>query len=80
MTFNTLQEIKDHQFIGTHFHDSAVFRAIDTFTLRDDVPIADKAEAIRIMVDKGMGCGREEQFTDEELVSSQLALMAEYNN
>lgn len=66
--FENIQQIKDHQFIGTHYHDSNAFKAIDAFVQDVNTSVEDKAEALRQMQDRGMGCGRDEQVSDEQFV------------
>jgi CO dehydrogenase/acetyl-CoA synthase epsilon subunit len=72
ITFTDIQQIKDHQFVGNHYHDSQAFDAIDRFVQDDNTSIADKAEALRQMQDRGMGCGRDEETTDEVFVETYL--------
>lgn len=72
MKFNSIKEIQEHKFIGNHYHDMSTFDAIEEFVLRDDVSIQDKAEALRVMTDHGMGCGRDEETDDHVLVEEYL--------
>ena len=68
----TLQQIQNHQFIGNFGSDSQAFQDIDTFALNTDNPLSERAEVLRIMTDKGMGCGRDEQMSDSEIVQDYL--------
>lgn len=67
--FSNIEEIKNHKFAGNHFFDCGSFTGIENFVLDGSNSIADRAEALRIMSDKGMGCGREEHLTDAALVN-----------
>lgn len=73
--FDSIDQIKEHTFAGCYLFDGAAFRGIEKFVLDTSHSIADRAEALRIMSDKGMGCGRDEDFSDEALVQ---AFMDEY--
>lgn len=55
MQFNKIQEIREHKFIGNAHRDNDAFTAICDFADDDCLPIADRAEALRIMARKGMG-------------------------
>jgi hypothetical protein len=72
MKFNTIQQIQAHQFIGNHHSDHLAFTAIESFVQRSTTSLKDQAEALRVMGDEGMGLGREEHITDQELVDSYL--------
>lgn len=72
MKFNTIQEIQNHQFFGNHFSDHTAFKAIDQFVLDESNSIADRAESLRVMSDKGMSCGRDEQISDIDLVTEYI--------
>ncbi len=69
MKFNTIQEIQNHQFFGNHFSDHTAFNAIDQFAQDESNSMSDRAESLRIMSDKGMSCGRDEQISDIDLVT-----------
>lgn len=71
-TFTNIEQIKQHQFIGNHASDYSAFNGIDAFVQDESTSIADKAEALRQMQDRGMGCGRSEELTDEQFVESYL--------
>jgi len=71
MKFETIDQIKAHQFVGNHAGDSEAFRAIEMFILSPG-SIEDRAEAIRQMSDRGMGLGRIETHSDEEIVNDYL--------
>ncbi|MNC78185.1 hypothetical protein D3C75_1303420 [compost metagenome] len=73
ITFTNIQEITSHQFVGNHYSDSLAFNAIDAFVQDENTSIADKAEALRQMQDRGMGCGRDEETSDEDFVEMYLA-------
>lgn len=70
--FTTIQQITSHQFIGNHHSDSHAFNAIDSFVKSPQISVADKAEALRQMQDRGMGCGRQEDMDDETFVAAYL--------
>lgn len=67
-SFISLAEIAAHQFVGNHASDAEAFDAIQVFVADEKNSIADRAEALRIMSDKGMGCGRMEDESDEYVV------------
>ncbi len=73
MVFNTVEEIEAHVFVGNHASDMAAFDAIHVFVEDESNTYAKRAEALRIMGEKGMGFGREEEVDDEELVDNYLA-------
>lgn len=66
--FKTLDEIKGHAFYGNHAFDHQAFQGISRFVDDKNNSIQDRGEAIRIKADKGMGCGRLLNKTDEELI------------
>lgn len=70
--FNNLNEIKSYKFVGNAYNDGDVFFAFDDFVNRNDVSLSDKAEALRILSDKGMGCGRNDKISDVDLVNEYL--------
>lgn len=72
IAFNTIQEIQNHEFVGNHYSDCNAFNAIDTFVQNASNSLSDRAEALRVMSDKGMGCGRDEHMSDEEVVRSYI--------
>lgn len=75
MTFDSIEQIKAHQFAGNHYMDSDAFNAIDAFVQDEKTSLADKAEALRVMGDKGMGIGRDEHISDQDLVTEYLDLL-----
>lgn len=70
--FTNIEQIKSHTFVGNHASDAHAFNAIDSFVQSTQTSIADKAEALRQMQDRGMGCGRSEDLTDEQFVEAYL--------
>lgn len=72
MVFDSIEQIKAHQFVGNYHSDSEAFNAIETFVLKKGTSLADQAEALRVMGDKGMGIGRDEHMSDQELVDAYL--------
>lgn len=70
--FNNIEEIKAHQWIGNAYHDQEAFDAIDAYVLDTNNSLADRAEALRQMSDKGMGCGRDEDMRDEDIVQEYI--------
>lgn len=72
ISFTNIEQIKSHQFVGNHYHDCNAFNAIEHFVQDETTSIADKAEALRQMQDRGMGCGRSEELSDEQFVESYL--------
>jgi len=68
MQFDNIEEVKNHEFKGNGFSDQGVFDAIRAFVSNPQICLADKAEALRIMSDKGMGLGRECYKADWEVV------------
>lgn len=67
--FASIDEIRAHSWAGNHAQDRQAFNAIDRFVANFAHGLADRAEAIRIMADKGMGMGRDEHISDEVLVA-----------
>ncbi|MCK5016706.1 MAG: hypothetical protein KAS32_06480 [Candidatus Peribacteraceae bacterium] len=68
----TILQIKQHQFIGNYHSDAQAFEDIDKFALNTNNPLSERAESLRIMTDKGMGCGRDEQMSDQEIVQDYI--------
>lgn len=68
MKFNTIAEIQAHQFAGNAYSDQKAFSAIDDYVQDLSTTMADKAEALRVMCDHGMGLGRDEETSDEDIV------------
>lgn len=76
IVFTTIEQIQAHQFVGNHFSDRQAFEAIDRFVMNERNSIADRAEALRVITDKGMGCGREECMSDHELVAAHIGALS----
>lgn len=72
MKLNTIAQIKAHQFAGNAYSDQKAFNAIDEFVQDVNNSVADRAEALRIVSDVGMGCGRDEHLTDEQVIESYM--------
>jgi len=72
VTFNTLADVRAYQWVGNAWSDGPAFMAVDAFVQNVNNSIADRAEALRIMSDIGMGCGREEELSNEEIVSDYI--------
>ncbi|MNE18027.1 hypothetical protein D3C80_1110320 [compost metagenome] len=72
ISFTNIEQIKQHQFIGNHYHDCSAFNGIDAFVQDEKNSVEDKAEALRQMQDRGMGCGRGEELSDEQFVEQYL--------
>lgn len=67
--FKSIEEIKAYTWIGNHHSDWAAFNGVDAFAANKDNSVADRAEALRIASDAGMGCGRDEHLSDEDLLA-----------
>lgn len=72
-TFTSIQQIRDHQFAGNHFHDFAAFDAIYAFVTCATNESAHRAEACRIMADKGMSMPYDSHLSDDEVIALFLA-------
>lgn len=68
MTFDSVDSIRLHNFVGNHASDAEAFDAIHQFASDLERPIGERAEALRIMQDVGMGCGRSERVSDADLL------------
>ena len=66
MKFKNIKEIQAHTFAGNAFSDRDAFEAIHQFVINGNNSVADRAEALRVMTDKGMGLGRDEETSDED--------------
>jgi hypothetical protein len=75
VTFKNITEIKNHQFAGNHYQDGSAFDAIHKFVVDTNNSLEDRAEALRQMIDKGMGCGRDEHLSDQKIVTDYLSEM-----
>lgn len=73
MIFKTLNEIKQHQFVGNHASDHEAFSAIELFVHDISNSVPDRAEALRDMGQRGMGFDREEHISDKQLVTDYMA-------
>lgn len=73
MKFHNIAQIRDHQFAGNYHSDAQAFAAIDDFVQNTSHTIQNRAEALRIMSDKGMGCGRDEQHSDQYIIAEYMA-------
>lgn len=73
MILNTIAKIKAHQFVGNAMSDARAFADIDSFVRNNENQIADRAEVLRIMFDKGMGLGRYEHRNDSQVLSDYFA-------
>jgi hypothetical protein len=71
--FKTLAEIEAHQFYGNAAFDNQAFQAIKRFSRDEKNTVKDQAEALRIRCDQGMGMGRMEEETDEEVLAASNA-------
>ena len=67
-----IEQIKAHNWFGNHFSDRIMFNEVHNFVTNEHNSIADRAEALRIMSDKGMGCGRDEHISDDDIVADYL--------
>lgn len=56
----TIEQIREHQFVGNAHSDSGIFAAIHEFAMDESQPVAHRAEALWIMGDRGMGLTVEE--------------------
>jgi hypothetical protein len=63
-----IEQIKAHKWVGNAYSDMLAFTAINRFVKNTNNSLKDRAEALRQMSDKGMGCGRDEEIEDEMLV------------
>lgn len=70
MTFDSVDAIRSHQFVGNHAADSAAFEAIHEFASDWQHPVGERAEALRIMQDAGMGCGRSDDMSDIDFLDA----------
>jgi len=72
---NVLEKIQNHTFVGNAYHDSEMFGVIHKYVCNTSNTTADKAEALRILTDRGMGCGRDEHLSDAEIVAGYLSCL-----
>lgn len=71
MQFTAIAQIAVHKFVGNHFNDSTAFAVIAKFVADDETnDLRDRAEALRIMADRGMGAGRYSELTDLQLLAA----------
>lgn len=73
MNFDSLDAIRAHSFVGCHAADADAFSAIGDFAGDWTRPVADRAEALRIMQDSGMGCGRSDDISDIDFLDAYFA-------
>jgi len=72
MIFSSVAAIRSHSFVGVYSEDAAAFNAVHAFVCNAFNSVADRAEALRILSDKGMGAGRLGSMTDAALVKHYL--------
>lgn len=73
MKFITIQQIQAHIFCGHYCSgDFEAITAVEAFVQDESTSLEDQAEALRVMGDRSMGLGREEEISDQELVDSYL--------
>lgn len=51
----TIEQIREHQFVGNAYDDHDVAVAIHEFAMNESQPVAQRAEALWIMASRGMG-------------------------
>jgi hypothetical protein len=56
----TIEQIREHQFVGNAHSDSDIFAEIHRFAMDEAQPVAHRAEALWIMGDRGMSLTVEE--------------------
>ena len=66
---NTIQQITAHKWVGNAHADMDAFNRIHAFVTDRRHTVAARAEALRIMSDKGMGCGRDEHLSDAVIIA-----------
>lgn len=71
--FNTIEEIRQHRFIGNFHDDYPAFRGIRQFVEDASHPLAERAEAIRIEISEGMGM-TPESASDQETVDVYMSV------
>lgn len=64
----TVQSVTNHKWAGDAMNDGPMFNEIHEFVVDPINSVADKAEMLRVMSDKGMGCGRDEHISDSAMV------------
>lgn len=69
----TIESIRAWEFVGNHHSDSAAFKSIETFAADPAQPIQHRAEALRIMGNKGMGLTDAEMGIDGLSDAAQVA-------
>lgn len=72
VTFTSIEDIKNHNWWGNAYRDMPAFKEIDRIVQSNEWTVADKAEALRIMFDYAMGCGRMSEYSDKELVDGRM--------
>lgn len=71
-TFTTIKQIQAHKFAGNYSGDESAFDAIHAFVSNTKNSLGNRAEALRVLSDKGLGCGRDETVSDANLVAEFL--------
>lgn len=75
MRFKSIQEIRDHKWVGNFHADSEAFKAVDAFASREFThTLAERAEAWRIAAKVGMGLTEQD---DPSLLLNDAAFVAE---
>lgn len=78
ITFTSIQQIRDHQFVGNAASDMKAFNAIDKFIRTEGVSLDDKYEAIDLMGINGMGLEpmavEYPEMSKQQLVDFQLSM------
>lgn len=70
--FTTLKQIEAYRWKGNHNADSAAFDAITRFVENEKIALADRAAAVRIAYESGMGEDRRDDLSDKQLVEDWL--------
>lgn len=65
--FKSIEEIRKYRFYGNHTCDHQAFRGIQRFAEDESNSLSDRAEAIRIKCDRGMGMPVSEEFIKETI-------------
>jgi len=73
VNFNSIEEIRNHQFYGNYAFDHQAFQGIRRFVEDEKNSLADRAEAVRLTCDRGMGMPLPEDMSHEEVIRESLA-------
>lgn len=73
VVFTSIDEITTHDWVGNAYHDMPAFVAVRRFVSDENNSVVDRAEAIRSMSERAMGCGRVEHMTNRELIADFIA-------